>query len=80
MPLQTAVCPAAPTTGRSPKAAASSSPLTRSASESRSLSSPVRAASTARYLASPGVLDPMAAVAACRVKAPNWPTLELSCL
>ena len=80
MPLQAAVCPAAPKIGRSPKAAASSSPLTRSASESRSLSSPAKAASTVRYLASPGVLDSMAAVEACRVKAPNWPTLELSCL
>src|SRR5207244_4712180 len=80
IPWQAAVCPAAPMTGWLPNAAASSSPLTRRASASRSRSSPVSAALTALYSASPVVLDSTAAVEACRVKLPNWPTLELSCL
>ena len=80
IPWQAAVWPAAAMTGWSPNAAASSSPLTRRASASRRWSSPVSAALTVLYSVSAVVLDSTAAVEACRVKAPNWPTLELSCL
>ena len=38
------------------------------------------AALTRLYFASTGVVDSAALVEAIRVCAPNWPTLELSCL
>ena len=66
--------------GWSPKAAASSWALIFRAIPSRILSSALRAWSVVRYLKSPGELLSIALVSACRVKAPNSPTLELSCL
>src|SRR5271166_1229124 len=72
---QAIVWPCAPKIGWSANAAASSSPLMRSASPSRSRSSPVSAELIVLNSPSPAVLDSTAAVEACRVKWPNWPTL-----
>ncbi len=77
---QRVVCSCAPATGVLLKAAASSSALILRASESRSRFRPVSAWLTALYSKSAPVLDSTAFVEACRVKLPNWPTLELSCL
>ena len=77
---QRVIRPFRPLIAWSPKAAELRASLILMATMSRCFSSADSLALVDLNVPSPGVLDSTAAVEACRVKLPNWPTLELSCL